>query len=99
MTDNDIFFRDLWAFVGSCPPVFPKRLVADIYELGKQNDIENGSVGRHYALCWCCRDVANALRSRLPDHIHNRIVLGPQNERTVEYIKRWGEVHGFSEKS
>ena len=86
MNDCDAFFRDLWAFVGSCPPVFSKKLVEDIYYLGKKAD----KIGMYECLCWCCRDVAKAIKGRLPERIHNRLILGPQNEYSVQYINEWG---------
>lgn len=86
MSDCDALFRELWAFVGSCPPIFSKKLVEDIYHLGKKDEAD----GRYECLCWCCRDVARAIKGRLPESVHNRLVLGPQNKHTVAYLTRWG---------
>lgn len=87
--DARVFFEELWAYVGTLPPSLPKKLVFDLYEIGWR--IDRGQQGDWWeCLCWCAKDVAKYRKGRLPDCIHNRMVLGDQNKHTVEYVKKWG---------
>lgn len=83
------FFEDMWEFVGSRPATLPKKLVTDIYSIGWK--IQRGEGGSWWdCLCWCAKDLAKYTKGRLPDNLHNRMVLGEQNKHTVAYVKRWG---------
>lgn len=82
------FWIELWSFVCSHPPVFPKKLVGDIYAIGWK--MQRDGTDYHSSLCWCAKDLAKYSKKRLPDNLHNRMVLGPQNKHTVEYVKKWG---------
>ena len=80
---ND-FFKDIWAFIGTQPPIFSKKLIEDIYDLGR-NSRKIKESDRYIGLCWCCRDLAKKLKSPLPENIHARLILGPTNEYTKSY--------------
>lgn len=82
------FWLEIWAFVGTCPPTLPKKLVHDIYDIGWR--IQRDGASWHHELCWCLKDLAKYTKARLPDNLHNRMVLGAQNRHTVEYVKKWG---------
>lgn len=82
------FFRELWAFVATMPPSLPKKLVFDIYEIGWR--MNKGQPGDWWdSLSWCAKDLAKHTKSRLPDHLHNRMVLS-QNRHAADYVKKWG---------
>lgn len=89
-----LHWRELWDFVASVKdPILSKKLVADIYHVGKNiyagHDWTRG-FDTYLALCWCSCDLAIKLQQKLPDHLHARMVLGEQNEKTKKYIK-WCE--------
>jgi len=82
------FWREIWAFVCSCPPTLPKKLVHDIYDIGWR--MQRDGTPWHHDLCWCAKDLAKYTKGRLPDNLHSRMVLGEQNKHTAEYVKKWG---------
>lgn len=86
--ENKQFFDDLWVFIASKGAVFPKALIKDLYEVGRQiqKGDENGNT--YDCLCWCAKDAAKSLKEQLPDYLHSRMILGTQNKHTVEYIKK-----------
>lgn len=92
--ENLLHWRELWDFVASInDPVLSTKLVADIYHTGKNifaGHDEIKGTDLYYALCWCSCDLAIKLQQKLPDHLHARMVLGEQNEKTKKYIK-WCE--------
>lgn len=84
--ENFAFWRELWEFVASIrEPILSVKLVADIYKIGK-NICENEEQ-YYFSLCWCCFDLARAVKKQLPDHLHARMILGEQNEKTKKYVK------------
>lgn len=41
-------------------------------------------------LCDVCKRISFKENKKLPLNLHNRIVLGDQNDHTKEYIRKWG---------
>lgn len=85
--ENIQFWRELWDFVSSQKPIFSRKLIGDIYQLGK--NIEEGISVKDAYLCvrWCAFSVAKELKKELPAHLHARMVLGEQTPKTKQYIE------------
>ena len=84
------FWEELWAYVVSTGTILPCRLVSDIYTIGRKIGTPWDKESWTYeALCWCSRDVAKRLKKRLPESLHNRMVLGNQNKYTKDYVRKW----------
>ena len=98
------FWQELWDYASANALELPTSLIKDIHGIGmkihKKNDLydsESSSWESYYSqfnpyvgLTWCCRDVAKKLKKKLPDSLHNRMVLGIQNEYTKDYLRRFG---------
>jgi hypothetical protein len=46
----------------------------------------------HEMLCFVALRLAKSFGVRLPDGLHDRMVSGPQNERTARYVKFCGKL-------
>lgn len=84
------FWQELWDFAHKNALSLPTNLIKDIHNIGKKIHENTPHFHPYVALTWCCRDVAKKLKKKLPNSLHNRMVLGDQNEYTKEYVKKWG---------
>ena len=80
------FYREVMALLAE-PTYFSKQLYTDMYHI-KEYMLREYSPDKIYLeICNCCGRVARNMGGRLPDAVHNRLVLGPQNKWTQKYIK------------
>lgn len=87
------FWQELWNYAYKNAINLPTNLIRDIHAIGRciNNKKSSDFAFDPYAgLTWCCRDVAKKLKKKLPNSLHNRMVLGDQNEYTKDYVKKWG---------
>ena len=84
------FWVEIWTYAAShTDAVLPSKLINMIYDVGRQMR-KADCVDLYWQLCRCCYEVAFRLKKRLPDGLHNRMILGEQNDYTKDYVKRWG---------
>ena len=100
MSDILDFYKEVMILLSE-PFAFSKQLHLDMHWIKESilttsvlpRSYQAGTVivdneARYYeSLCHCCFRIAKVLKRRLPDSVHNRMVLGPQNEITKRYIK------------
>lgn len=80
------FYKDLMVFLAE-PHIFSRALFSDVYDI-KVWIVKNRSTDEAYRLlCHCSVRAAKHLKRRLPDDLHNRLVLGEQNHYTRQYAK------------
>jgi len=80
------FYRDLMSVL-SGPHTFSRALFSDLYDL-KVWIVEGRNTEESYRLlCHCSVRAAKHLKSRLPDNLHNRLVIGEQNHYTKQYAR------------
>jgi hypothetical protein len=91
--------RDFWCglmvFI-SRPGKVSKSVWYDMYLLRDGLD-ESGEYEAIYGsayemLCFVALRLSKSFGVRLPDELHNRMVLGPQNEKTVQYVRFIGKL-------
>lgn len=80
-------YRDLWVFLYDAP-VDLRHYVRDVYDEAHYTDADMSR--RYEVFCYLCSDIARLLGGRLPDVIHNRIVLGPVNPGVQRYLEVCG---------
>jgi hypothetical protein len=83
------FWIELWSYVTQQDTVLPSKLIKNIYDLGRRMR-KSSEVDSYWSLCRYCKETAFRLKKRLPESLHNRMVLGIQNDHTKNYVKRWG---------
>ena len=90
--DNEAFFGEVWDFY-----------ISRRWRLGGRLNILHDNMVRFFCLdtdgvldyvyiCRLCMLFSGVLGERLPDAIHNRMVLGPSNRWVGEYL---GNVRGY----
>lgn len=93
---ND-FYQEVWEHLGKVPIKVAMRELdhmweikdyymrpADLAQEHRHKGINNG----YEFLCMVCANIA--LKEKLPENLHNRMVLGDQNSYTKSYINKWG---------
>lgn len=83
--DVENFFGEAREFYGSRPVLAGRLRVRDRGEL---LDFCLGSDGEldYLSVCMMCELFSGVLGERLPDNLHNRMVLGPSNDAVVRYL-------------
>lgn len=84
------FWEELWDFASRNALSLPTNLIKDIHGTGKKIIEKTPHCDPYVGLTWCSRDVAKKLKSKLPNSLHARMVLGIQNEYTKDYVQRFG---------
>lgn len=87
------FWQEIWEYLGNTKDMTFSGVhnqITDMWEA--KHAISNGfDEERIYEyLCIVCRNIADNIKNRLPENLHNRIVLGAQNAYTKDYINKWG---------
>lgn len=93
MKDN--FWHEVWEYLGEVPIEVAKQQIPHMWEVKDAyqyiQDPDNDQMNTYYEyLCMVCRTISQENKEKLPENLHSRIVLGPQNRYTKEYIGRWG---------
>lgn len=63
---------------------FSQQLFMDMHLI--RDSLDSPSPWADEQLCFCALRIAKTLGRRLPDLVHNRMVIGLQNERTRQYV-------------
>lgn len=83
------FWQEIWDFVSEDPLIFPTILIKEIHNTGKMI-VENHPEPVIYScLTSCCLRISK--KKKLPDSLHNRMVLGKNNKFVQEYVNGFGE--------
>jgi translation initiation factor 2B subunit (eIF-2B alpha/beta/delta family) len=87
MNDYLDFYKELMTVMGGEEVVFSRQLFLDMHEL-KENILNkrNDSMS-YFVLCHVAMRIVKVTKKRLPDSIHNRMLLGPGNQKVTEYVK------------
>jgi hypothetical protein len=62
-----------------------KSVWQDMYSL--RSVLSNPDEVRYELLCFVALRLARSFKIILPDGLHNRMIIGPQNDRTKQYVK------------
>lgn len=99
---ND-FYQEVWEYLWEVPIGVAMREVENMWEIEgyymkkwpipvdiEQLHINRGINNGYEFLCMVCANIALNLKEKLPENLHNRMVLGDQNSYTKSYINKWG---------
>ena len=80
------FYEEIMSALAG-PHCYSRTLFMDMYDL-KVWILEGINQEETYRLlCHCALRMAKHTKSRLPDSLHNRMILGEQNHYTRSYVK------------
>lgn len=88
------FYLDLMVFMSGSGKI-SKSVWWDMYRV--REGLDGGDFDEVYGsayelLCFVALRLAKSFGVRLPDGLHNRMVLGPQNDRTGQYVAYCGKL-------
>lgn len=82
------FWQELWDFASKDPLIFPVSLIKEIHNTGRMIIKNHPEPVIYSCLTSCCLKVSKKVK--LPDSLHNRMILGQNNKFVQEYVDGFG---------